>query len=589
MWSVAMTVGGRYRLDALLGTDPVTGAWAATHVLTGRRVVIRRMPAAPELSTREAARIVDEMRQVSALEHVNVAPTYEVVLGIAEAPVIVSALLPGETLAELLAKTPMLSLQQTASLLLPVVSAVGTAHARGIVHGRLSTSSVFISDASGAPRVHVLDFGIAKWMAALRPAPASARGSMSVARRSSDYSPPEESVPGRSLDHRADIWAVGVIAYECLSGLRPADFVPPEQAFIDASAALVPIERHLKGLPRALSDAIADLVVPDPEHRAQNLIEFFNVLGPLAGAAQPSPSFGWPGSERRITGLIQGIPPLARPEPPKAPAVPARDRRSLPSWRSLALAASAVAAAELVLLVALVGRLRKNEARWAQLARAAAVSPTSASPAASEPRSESLTLRAAPPVILDDFEGAGDAPTLAALGPWQAFTVNPSERALPLTRGVGSAGEHGLEIRFLMDDAVASGRSGAGAATRVRGGALDLSRHGALTFAHRLTPLRAPGLACQSPAAFVAFVMCRPGPDAAVRQLELGVPASEAWSSAALPLTELLLPGGLDVSPGERAACLATVDAIGFRVDETGAEAGRCDGGTLCVDDIALR
>src|SRR5688572_8591433 len=149
MWTVGMTLGGRYRLDALLGTDPVTGVWAGTHVSTGRRVALRQLPPAPELSASESARIVDEMRMVSAFEHVHVGPTHEIALGLADGPVISSALLAGETLAELLAKTPMLSLQQTVSLMLPVVSAVGAAHARGIVHGRLSPSNIFICPAGG--------------------------------------------------------------------------------------------------------------------------------------------------------------------------------------------------------------------------------------------------------------------------------------------------------------------------------------------------------------------------------------------------------------------------------------------------------
>jgi protein kinase-like protein len=585
MWTVGMTLGGRYRLDALLGTDPVTGVWAATHLPTGRRVALRQLPAAPELGTVESAHVVEEMRYVSAFDHVHVAPTYEVLQGLADAPVIASALLAGETLAELLTKTPMLSLQQTVAIVLPVVSAVGAAHARGIVHGRLSPSSIFICHAGGPSKVLVLDFGVAKWMAALRPPPASVRGPLSPPRRSYDYAPPEESVPGRTLDHRADIWAIGIIIYECLSGLRPLDFVPPEQAFLEEAGALVPIERHVTGLPRALSDAIADLVVADPEHRAQNLIEFFNVLGPLA--EEPSPSFGWPGSERRITGLTQGVAAFIPPEP-KAPAATPRAPLRLPGWRVLALAASAVAAAELVLLLALVSRLRKSEARWATLAQGI-TTPSDAVAGPGEPRSESMTLRAAPPaVVVDDFEGTGDAPTLAALEPWQAFTLHASERALPLLRGPGAAGEHGLEIRFLMDDAGASGRSGAGAASRVRGGVLDLTRYGALGFAHRLAPLRAPGLTCQSPATLVAFVSCRPGPDAAL-QLELEVPISEAWSSASVKLGELRLPGGAAPSASERFACLSAVDGLGFRVDETVPESSACDGGTLGIDDVTLR
>jgi hypothetical protein len=201
-----------------------------------------------------------------------------------------------------------------------------------------------------------------------------------------------------------------------------------------------------------------------------------------------------------------------------------------------------------------------------------------------------MTLRAAPPsVVVDDFEAAGDAPALAALEPWQAFTLDPAERALPLLRGPGARGEHGLEVRFLMEHAGHREPSAAGAASRVRGGVLDVSRYAALTFAHRLAPLRAPGLECKSPGRFVAFVSCRPASDGAARRLELEVPMSEAWSSASLKLSDLRWPDGSAPSEGERFACLSALDGLGFRVDQGAAAASGCDGGTLGIDDIALR
>src|SRR5688572_15609315 len=137
-------LAGRYRLDAALGTSNPASVWAATHLPSGRKVAIRRLPTASGLPPQALAPLVAELHDAVVVDHPNVARVYEVIEGVAEAPLVVSELLRGETLAQLLAQRPLLSAREVASLLLPVVSAIGTAHARGVVHGRLSASSVFV-------------------------------------------------------------------------------------------------------------------------------------------------------------------------------------------------------------------------------------------------------------------------------------------------------------------------------------------------------------------------------------------------------------------------------------------------------------
>ncbi len=581
---MGLTLADRYRLDAALGSGSAPRVWAATHLPTGRRVAVRRLDAA-ELPKRAVAQLAAEVR-ACAVDHPNVTEMYEVLEGEGDA-LLVSELLRGETLARKLSRGPMLPLRETASLILPVVSAVGTAHARGVVHGGLTASSIFLWAGSGAvPAVKVLNFGLAKWTVAIEQAPASVRGGAPPSSRwISEYAPPEQTLPGRSVDHRADIWGLGVILYECLSGLRPLDFVPREADVAAAAAAFVPIEQRVPAVPRALADIIAHLLVSDLEHRAQNLIELFHALTPLAES--PSPSFGWPGSERRISGLTQRMlgpawapaaAPAASPESPLPP-------RPFP-WRAAALAATGVAAVELAVLLWLLSSSTSSDGSALR-----AEAPVVTTPNAHAEMLLSPAPATARPMLVDDFEDGNGTPTAGAFGNWQAFSVNPAGRALPLKLGAGHHSRGSAEMAWFLEGALDDqhGPAGAGLRSVVRSGVIDLSRYSLVTFAHRYAPMTTAGFECEGARQFVVFLTCSSLAEERVPQFELVVPASEAWTTASVELPHLQEAGvplgqvtGLD-------ACLAAVDSFGFRADASSDEQRDCDGGVLWLDDIAFR
>jgi eukaryotic-like serine/threonine-protein kinase len=155
----------RYRLVRLLGEGGMGEVWSATHVVTGRRLALKRLLCSRSGSAFDAARarFLLEARSACAVDHPNVVQVFDVVEQTREAPIIVMELLEGETLAARLRREHLLPWSTVADLLLPVVSAVGTAHARGIVHRDLKPSNIFlVHTATPMPDVKVLDFGIAK-------------------------------------------------------------------------------------------------------------------------------------------------------------------------------------------------------------------------------------------------------------------------------------------------------------------------------------------------------------------------------------------------------------------------------------------
>jgi eukaryotic-like serine/threonine-protein kinase len=570
-------LAGRYRLEAALGTQSPASVWAATHLPSGRKVAIRRLPTAAGLPPQVLAPLVAELHDAVVVDHPSSARVFEVVEGVADAPLVVSELLRGETLAQLLAQRPQLSAREVASLLLPVVSAVGTAHARGIVHGRLSASSVFICNESGAQdAVKVLDFGLAKWAAAAQRAPQSSRsGALVPVQRGSAYAPPEQAIVGRAIDHRADTWALGIILYQCLSGLDVEAFVPRQDPLTLVLEPFVPIEQRTPGLPAELADIIAHLLVADPDHRAQNVIELFRVLSPLAD--RPSPSFGWPGSERRITVLTQRAVTVA----PPAPAQPVIVHRRPVNWRTLALSASAFAVLELIVIAGLLVRERDDSPRVLQV--------VDATPA----RAETLALRAAAPrLALDDFEDGDGVPLAPLFGNWQSFTVNPAGRALELKLGEGHESGGSAEMSFLLERLAGSkvGRAGAGLRTSAREGSVDLSQFARLSFAHRHASMSTPGLECQGTSEFVVFLTCRALGQERVPQFEHSVSSSESWALVSIDLRDLREVGAALPRATNLKACLGAVDSFGFRADVSpNTETGGCDSGMLWVDDITFQ
>ena len=137
-------------------------------------------------------------------------------------PVIVMPLLSGETLARRLDRAGALPLAESAGLLLPIVSAIGTAHARGIVHRDLKPENIFVVSGGGSESPMVLDFGVAKllgtsWVVS------TILTKPGVRVGTPRYMAPEQAMPGERVDHRADIWSLGTILYQCLSGIRPIE------------------------------------------------------------------------------------------------------------------------------------------------------------------------------------------------------------------------------------------------------------------------------------------------------------------------------------------------------------------------------
>jgi serine/threonine protein kinase len=240
-------------------------------------------------------RFIREARAVCAVQHPNIVEIHDVLQTEDGSPVMVMDLLHGESLGQRLDRETRLPPGEVARLMLPVVSAVGTAHAAGVVHRDLKPDNIFLAEeGDGAISVKVLDFGIAKVLATDTDAEATGGLTGTGAMLGTPYyMAPEQIFGERDIDHRADIWALGVILYECLSGRRPTQAENIGQILkIITTDGIAPLDLVAPDVPADLARLVRRMLMRDRAARPQSLTEVQAALKRFTDAAVRS--FGDP-------------------------------------------------------------------------------------------------------------------------------------------------------------------------------------------------------------------------------------------------------------------------------------------------------
>jgi serine/threonine-protein kinase len=275
-------LAGQYRLDRRLGEGGMSVVWAATHVVTGMRVALKLMKHTSGALSHHA-RLLREARAARAVQHANVCQVLDVLELDDGAPVMVMEHLVGEPLSERLRRQGKLPLADFAAVFLPVVSALAAAHALGIVHRDLKPENIFLVEGP-PPGVKVLDFGIAKLTAFEGAAAATAQlTDTGMVLGTPHYMSPEQALGEKDIDARADVWALGLLAYRCLSGVLPTDSGSLGQVFKSiVLKPLPPLEGAAPGLPADVVAVVGRMLVRTRSDRLSNLHEVTSVLGRYA-------------------------------------------------------------------------------------------------------------------------------------------------------------------------------------------------------------------------------------------------------------------------------------------------------------------
>jgi eukaryotic-like serine/threonine-protein kinase len=254
----------RYQIVRCIGVGGMGAVFEATHALLRKRVALKAMHTSLGRSEASRARFLREAETVARIRHPHVVDITDV--GIERGvPYLVMEFLEGEDLAALLAREQRLDPQRAVDIVLPVLAGLCAVHRLGIVHRDIKPENVFLAlDALGDKVPKLLDFGVSK---DLESGHAGAAPHHTVA-GTPYYMAPEQAHGSRVLDARADQYAVGVLLYQCLAGVRPFQSESLlELIHLIDSGEYKPLAAQRDDLPAALVAVVARAMARDPEQR----------------------------------------------------------------------------------------------------------------------------------------------------------------------------------------------------------------------------------------------------------------------------------------------------------------------------------
>jgi len=318
------TLGERFRIEHVLGGDGAkTAILAAWDLVRNERVAIKiLLPTALE-SPATVARFREETRSVQALSGPRLARHIEAGVLPDGTPFLESELLVGEDLAEILAREGRLPVARAVDIAIQVCEALASVHARGIVHRDLKAENVFVCRTEGAQLdVRVLDFGISKPSAPLASDPlrVSLTGE-GVLLGTPRYMSPEQFRSTKHVDHRTDLWSLGVILHKMIAGEYPFDANRLTRLCVLVWSEPAPRLCTLRpDVPEGVEAAVLGCLEKEPERRHPSATALAEQLAPFA-------------SDRGRACLARMAPLHA------SPPAPARAWRTHPLRRGLLIAA----------------------------------------------------------------------------------------------------------------------------------------------------------------------------------------------------------------------------------------------------------
>ena len=344
-------LGGKYRLVRLLGAGGMGEVYEAQHELIGRRFAIKFLHPQLASNSEVVARFQREAQAAGGLENENIAAVVDAGTSDDGAPYLVMEYLDGEDLAHLLMRGGALPLSRAVFIMIQACRGLAAAHGRGIVHRDLKPENLYIcrrNDASDL--VKVLDFGIAK----LHTGRSTSLTQTGTTMGTPYYMSLEQARGAKDVDHRTDIYALGVILYEMLSGAKPH---PGESynaiLYHVLTQEPAPLDSMRPDLPPGVSAIVQKAMAREPGDRYASVAEFMEALIPFSdrsvtplrsqaglpvvmGATMQSP----------VSLRAMAVPAPLKAETPEIPDdVPAGSRSRVVVW--------AMSAAAAVLLVVL--------------------------------------------------------------------------------------------------------------------------------------------------------------------------------------------------------------------------------------------
>ncbi|CAG1773183.1 partial Serine/threonine-protein kinase PknA, partial [uncultured bacterium] len=213
--AIGTTIAGRYRLEALLGKGGMGVVYRAVHVATGRKVAVKLL--ARDADEAASQRFLREARIAASLSHPNLVQVIDVGRTEQEQMYLVLELLEGEPLSAHLRRKGPMRPEDALDTLVPILDALAALHAAGVMHRDVKPSNIFLSlDGSSRVVPKLLDLGISKHV---NPEEALTQTGMMMG--TPHYMSPEQARGADEVGVGVDVWAMGVVLFEVLTGQRP--------------------------------------------------------------------------------------------------------------------------------------------------------------------------------------------------------------------------------------------------------------------------------------------------------------------------------------------------------------------------------
>jgi serine/threonine protein kinase len=271
--AIGSVLDGKYQLEGLLGRGGMGFVFAARHLTTGRPVAIKWMLRKGDLD-QQRKRFVREARAAGRIRHPNVIDIYDVVSD-EQSTYLVIELLEGESLRAHL-RRERLQPQKAVEIAVSVLEGLREAHRQGVIHRDLKPENVFLC--GSPPRTKILDFGISV-LSESRPTADTNLTKTGYFVGTPIYTPLERLRENQPFDHRVDLYSVGVILYEMLTGALPFSGRTPSELAYQLAVASPEKPRALRpDLLPALEAVVLKALAREADERFRDAQEFIDAL-----------------------------------------------------------------------------------------------------------------------------------------------------------------------------------------------------------------------------------------------------------------------------------------------------------------------
>ncbi|MEC7521210.1 MAG: serine/threonine-protein kinase [Myxococcota bacterium] len=319
----------RYEIEGQLGQGGFGEVLRARHTVLGTRVALKLLAPQHSATPGMVERFLREAQLAAAIGNPHIVGITDAGVTSEGQPFLAMELLDGEDLEQRISRAGPLPPAEAIDVTLQILEALGAAHAAGIVHRDMKPANVFlVRGPDGRPFAKLLDFGISK---VTEPGKVSSLTKTGVMLGTPAYMAPEQLQDTRSVDHRADLYAVAAILFETLTGQLPY----ASESFADLMARVqgrepVRLDRVLPQAPRALVELIDRGLMPDPRARFRDASEMADALRRAGGAVTPTELGPAPSTGPVAAGPSVATGPVT-PSVPETRAVPAPSSAA-PLW-----------------------------------------------------------------------------------------------------------------------------------------------------------------------------------------------------------------------------------------------------------------